>query len=97
MADDLDAADYEVTLEDGETVNAADFITVGATASGKKVQLEQFEPIDENAEVTADLSDLSPQDTLDVLDSLGQLSRDACERNLARRYEEHVRKEAFDN
>ena len=90
MADDLDAADYEVTLEDGETVNAADFITVGATASGKKVQLEQFEPIDENAEVTADLSDLSPQDTLDVLDSLGQLSRDVCERNLARRYEEHV-------
>jgi len=97
MTDDLDAADYEVTLEDGETANAADFITVGATASGKKVQLEQFEPIDENAEVTADLSDLSPQDTLDVLDSLGQLSRDVCERNLARRYEEHARKEAFDN
>ena len=45
MTDDLDAADYEVTLEDGETVNAADFITVGATASGKKVQLEQFEPL----------------------------------------------------
>ncbi|WP_372614453.1 hypothetical protein [Halomonas sp.] len=84
---EFDADDY-----DEGALDALDTVEV---AAGKKIQLEQFEPIDDNVSLSADLSGLDIETKVAVINELGEMARDACEANIARRYEQHVRKEAF--
>lgn len=68
-------------------------VTEVSVSAGRKVQLDQYEPINEQATVTADVPD--GEDPEDIMEKIRELAWDECERGVMKRYEEHVRDEAF--
>lgn len=73
--------DYEVTE-----------VTVSA---GVKKQLEQYEPINEQVTLTAEVSLASEDDVAAVVEDLEGTAYTLAERGVMNRYEEHVREQAF--
>lgn len=95
-SDDPDPDEYAVELDDGTEVSVLEFQDTAELSSGKKIQLEQFEPIDESATLTTTLPQgTTPQVRTDIIMQTARLARDVCETNVARTYEQHVQKEAF--
>ncbi|AGM10936.1 hypothetical protein M193_gp064 [Halorubrum tailed phage 7] len=96
MSNDVDPDAYTITLADGSEVSVIEFQTEATLSAGKKVQVEQFEPIDDRATITvAKPEGMSAEDWTAVVMHNARYARDVCETNVARRYEEHVRKAAF--
>lgn len=100
MNDDLtpdDADEYTVTLDSGDEVNVTEFTDEYHTSCDRKVQLDRYEPISEHVSLggTFENADLTPQDRLAIIMMSARLSRDICETQLMRRYEEYVREETF--
>lgn len=96
MIEEVVSDEYVVELEDGTEVNVIEYQTEATVSAGKKVQLEQFEPIDEHASVKVEKPEgMSSADWTKVVMHNARFARDVCETNVARRYEQHVRKAAF--
>lgn len=96
MSEEVDPEAYTVELADGTAVNVIEYQTEAVLSAGKKVQVEQFEPIDDRATVTVAKPDgMSAEDWTKVVMHNARYARDVCETNVARRYEEHVRAAAF--
>lgn len=96
MSESVEEDEYEIELADGTIVNIIDYQTEAVLSAGKKIQLEQFEPIDDRAEVSVARPDgMSAEDWTRVVVHNARYARDVCETSVARRYEEHVRQAAF--
>lgn len=96
MSDGVQPDEYAITLEDGTEVNVIEYQTEATLSAGKKIQLEQFEPIDDRATVTVGRPEgMAAEDWTRVVMHNARFARDVCEENVTRRYEEHVRQAAF--
>lgn len=89
--------DGNPTFTDAEVDPAAlEAVTEVSVSTGRKVQLEQFEPINEQVTMQVEFSDENtPEEKLAAIEAAEQAAWAAAERGLARRYEEQVREEAF--
>jgi len=95
MSDYPDTDEYEVELDSGEVVQVVELADEVELSSSKRIQLERFEPIEEETSIGASIPGYSGRERLAIIESLSKLTCDICERNLTRRYEAHVRAEAF--
>lgn len=66
-------------------------ITQVSVSASKKVQLQQYQPIEENAQLTAEIRD--GDDVDDLLSALEDRAWEQVERGVMERYETHVRKD----
>lgn len=66
-------------------------ITTVSVSANKKVQLQQYEPITEHVELTAEVRDGDDAD--EVLEALEDRAWEQVERGVMERYETHVRKD----
>jgi len=95
-SDTPDSGDYTVELDDGTEVSVVEYQESAELTSSKKIQLEQFEPINEFVGLTTALPDgASPEVRMEIIMQTARLTRDVCETNVARVYEQYVRKQAF--
>jgi hypothetical protein len=69
----------------------SDRITEVSVSASKKVQLQQYEPITEHAELTAEVRE--GDDPSEVLDGLEDQAWEQVEEGVMERYETHVRKD----
>jgi len=77
-------------------MNVTEHITEVSVSAGRKRQLEQYEPINEQTTITADVPDgLSEAELDEFMEALSVKAREQCEQGITRRFEEHVREEAF--
>jgi len=78
------------------TMNVTEHITQVEIDAGRKKQLERYEPISEHTTITADVPDgLSEEELDEFVEALSVKARERCEQGITRRFEEHVREEAF--
>jgi len=76
--------------------DALDHVTEVSLSSGRKRQLEQYEPINEQATLTLEFPDgASNEEKAAAIEAAQQAARDQCERGLMRRYEEHIREDVL--
>lgn len=95
-SDDPDPDEYTVELSDGTEVSVTEHLTEATLTSNKKIQLEQFEPIAEEAALTTALPEgMDAEGRVALIMHTARFARDVCETNVARRYEQHVKQEAF--
>lgn len=69
----------------------SDRITEVSVSASKKKQLEQYEPINEHVEFTAEVRD--GDDPEEVADALEDQAWEQVEQGVMERYETHVRKD----
>ena len=68
-------------------------VTEVSVSCGRKRQLDQYEPINEQATFTAEVA--ADEDPAEVAEKLREMAWAECEEGVQRRYEEYVREEAF--
>jgi len=98
----MDAPDFpetvEVELDDGETVTVRETQDEISASAGRKLQLDEFEPINSQITVTASKPEqgfASRDDHDEWVEAQARYARVAAERDVMRRYEQYVREEAF--
>lgn len=92
-----EATEYAVELEDGSTVNVLEHTDEFSVSAGRKLQLDQYEPINEQATLDGTIPDvaMTAEQRLAFIMESARAARDICETQIMRRYEEYVREEAF--
>jgi len=76
--------------------DALDHVTEASVSAGRKKQLDQYEPINEQATLTLEFPEgTSNQEKADAIEAAQQAARDQCERGVMRRYEEYVREDVM--
>lgn len=106
MSETADLPDERtITTSSGETVTVRETVTEVQVSAGRKMQLEQYEPINEQVTLTAekpseivgiDSDSTIARETFDEwLEQLADLAWDSAERGLMRRYEENVREDDY--
>jgi len=94
----LSADDYAVTLSDGTSVDVLEFVDSASISAGRKVQLDRYEPIEEQATLEVGFADTvveSGEDRLAVIMGTARAARDLCEHRIMSRLEQQIREEDF--
>lgn len=86
-----DTTDSDQTFDPAALTDA----TEASVSAGRKKQLDQYEPINEQVTITVDLEGLTNEEKAIALEEAREVAWDECERGVQRRYEEYVREEAF--
>lgn len=67
-------------------------VTEAQITAGRKVQLQQYEPIDERASLTVEFPEgATPEEKRALLDAVEEAAWEQCEQGVMRRFEEHLR------
>jgi hypothetical protein len=87
-----------MTRYDSPKIDAAslEHVSEVSVSTGRKRQLEQYEPINEQVTLTLEFSDEIPaEEKKAAIEVAEEAAWDQCEGGVMRRYEEHIREEAF--
>lgn len=85
-------------MSEAPEVDPADLqhLTEASISAGRKKQLEQYEPINEQATLTVDLPEgASGEEKKQILAEVSEAAWAQCERDVQLRYEQHTKKETF--
>lgn len=75
---------------------ALEHVTEASISAGRKKQLEQYEPINEQATLTVEFPDgASGEEKKQILAEVSEAAWAQCERDVQLRYEQHTKKETF--
>jgi hypothetical protein len=80
--------------DDTETNSVYEHVTEVEISASRRVQLDQYEPIEESCTLTIELPDhLSEEERRSLVESTADEAWEEADRGVMKRYENHLRKE----